>query len=521
MKKYITLLLIVLAITSCSSDYLNTSPTNKTKPGELYASTENAKAAINGMAKLMIRQYQSSGFNGEGTIKMYYGNYQGQHFYKNLPGWAKMQNMDFTLSSDNTYTTYPWHYYYMLIGNANPLIEAIDFATGKEEDRLYIKAQALTFRAYAYMQLNQIYGQRWSDSDDGNNPSVVLRIKSGSEPIALSSQNDVYKQIYKDLDDAIEMFEASGVKRRSEFFYEPNLDVAHAVYARAAITKGDHENAVKHAQLASKNYPLMSNDQYKSGFSTPNSEWIWGSYNAPDETLHYWSFYAYIGYNTTASAGRNTPCIISRVLFNKIPETDIRKELFLNPGDDYIPTNNGLLNEAKGKAPEDAALAAEYRTRFPDIESDAKMYKYMQFKFKATAHPGVGNLNHFRSAEMYLIEAEALHKLGKDSEAQIVLNKLTQPRDPNYNCTKTGDELFEEIKTYRAIELWGEGFDWFDLKRWGDDRVRNSYKTKTSTLDDALYDQFPNSLDKTISPQEQNQWAYAIPKKESDYNPAI
>ncbi|MFB0973470.1 MAG: RagB/SusD family nutrient uptake outer membrane protein, partial [Bacteroidales bacterium] len=104
------------------------------------------------------------------------------------------------------------------------------------------------------------------------------------------------------------------------------------------------------------------------------------------------------------------------------------------------------------------------------------VFTYMNFKFKNNAQPGVGHLNHFRSSEMYLIEAEADYHLSKTSEAQALLNELTckSGRDASYKCTATGTALLSEIKFYRKIELWGEGFNWFDLKRWGDAVVRNS-----------------------------------------------
>jgi len=527
MKKYIFLLAAAI-FTGCSSDYLDTTPTSSTSPNTLYSTTDNAKVAINGLAKLMIKQYQSQGFNGEGTIKMYYGNYSGKYFYKDLPGWANTQNFMWVNSNDASYTNYPWHYYYMLIGNANPLIEQIDNAVGTEAERQFIKAQALTYRAYAYTQLCQIYGQRWKDSDNGSQPALVLRVNSGKEPLPLSPLADIYTQIYTDLNEAIQLFESSKMEREKNNFYEPNINVAYATYARAALNKEDFTSASKYAQLARKDFPLMSNDDYKSGFNTPNSEWIWGCYNAPDETLYYYSFHSYMGYNSTAGAVRNTPGCISRVLYNKIPDTDLRKNLFLNPGKDYIPVNSGQLAlTGDNKNPDDIALNKEYRELFPELQKNAKLYKYMQFKFKVTEQPGVGNLNNFRSAEMYLIEAESLHKLGKDTEAQKLMNELVQPRDPEYKCTATGKDLFEEIKLYRFIELWGEGFDWFDLKRWGDSRVRNTFKdiknkeNEKEQISDDLYDQYPSTLARTIAPDQNNNWVYVTPIKESDYNPEI
>ncbi|WP_313447930.1 RagB/SusD family nutrient uptake outer membrane protein [Sphingobacterium sp.] len=128
---------------------------------------------------------------------------------------------------------------------------------------------------------------------------------------------------------------------------------------------------------------------------------------------------------------------------------------------------------------------------------------------------GVGNLNHFRAAEMYLIEAEAKYFQNKPaSEIQSTLNALnaTSGRDANYNCTKTGVALLKEIKLYRAIELWGEGFDWFDMKRWGDPIVRNAFANGGNFL---------TSLAVTINPQDKNKWTWSIPLRESDYNKGL
>src|SRR5690606_33924200 len=120
-------------------------------------------------------------------------------------------------------------------------------------------------------------------------------------------------------------------------------------------------------------------------------------------------------------------------------------------------------------------LADHARELYPDIQSTSKVYAYMQFKIKANDLPGVGHLNHFRSSEMYLVEAEAKYFQNESAaEIQQLLEELTQTsgRDPGYTCTKTGTDLLNEIKLYRAIELWGEGFDWFDMKRWNDNIQR-------------------------------------------------
>ncbi len=504
MKKILYVFVGLILLTSCAKDYLDTSPTYSNATSTIFETTKNAKLAINGLNKLMTIQYLGSqGFNGEGTIKMYYGNYPGNYFSVNLPGWAAIINSTYHENLTSIYLYYPWYYYYRLIGNANAVILNIDNASGPQTEREFIKAQALTFRAYSYFMLSQIYCVRWKDSNNGASNGLVLRLDTSIDPMPLSTLADVYKQVYDDLDEAINLYTSSGLSRA--FNYDPDKNVAYAIYARAAITRQDYSKAATMALNARNGYPLMSVTDYKKGFYAPTSEWIWSSFGSSDETLYFYSYQAYIAYNSSASAVRTYPKSISKELFEKIPSTDIRKGLFLDPTGYTYTATTGLAG---------SALKARAFSLYPDLYSTASVYAYMQFKIKAEDLPGVGNLNHFRSSEMYLIEAEAKYfqnDIAGAQQALITLNK-TSGRDPQYNCTKTGTELLNEIKTYRALELWGEGFDWFDLKRWGDPVVRKDF---------AVGGNFISTLAVTVQPNEGNNWTWMIPIKETDYNSEI
>jgi hypothetical protein len=507
LNKYIIALVIISMLASCKKEYLNTAPTNSTSPSTVFATTASAALAVNGLAKLMTQQKISSqGFNGEGTIKMYYGNYAGNHFGVNLPSFSIPINMEFYANPTSTYGYYPWYYYYSIIGNANTIINRIDAASGPESERQYIKAQALTFRAYAYTMLAQLYGNRWSDSNNGTTSAVVLRIDESTGDMPLSTLKQTYDLIYNDLNTAIGLFTASGKTRAATQFYLTDINVAYATYARAAINRQDYAVAENYANKARQSFPLMTVAQYKTGFNTSNSEWIWGSYGATDETLFFYSFFAYIAYNSTGSTITSTPRYMSKDLYTKIPTTDIRKVLFLDP-------KNLAYNTTTGEG--SAALTAAARAQYPAMQSAARSYPYMQFKFSATDMPGVGNLNHFRSSEMILIEAEAKYFQNKPAaDIQVLMNTLTKTslRDASYNCTATGTALFDEIKLYRAIELWGEGFDFFDLKRWGDKIERKSFANGGN---------FVNILATTILPNQANNWKIVIPSRETDYNGAF
>lgn len=497
-------LCVLMFMGACSGDYLDTKPTSSTGTTTIFETTENAALAINGINKLMTRQFlESQGMNGEGTIKMYYGNYSGNHFYVNLPGWSSIINSLYNESVSSTYCYYPWYYYYMIIGNANAIIVNIDEAKGPQNDKDFIKAQALTFRAYAYTMLSQIYCYRWSDSNDGASPGLVLRLDTSTGDMPLSTLGQVYACIYDDLNNAVSLFEASGKKRTNN--YDIGIEVACATYARAALNRQDYVKAASMSAKARQEHPLMTNAEYKDGFCKPNQEWIWSSYGALDETLFFYSYFSYIAYNSSASAVRSYPKCISKELYARIPASDIRKEMFLDPGSMSYTLSTGKAS---------ATLDKYARANYPAIQSNATVYAYMQYKIAATDMPGVGHLNHFRSAEMYLIEAEAKYFTNDAIGAQnalVALNK-TSGRNPEYSCTKTGDALLNEIKNYRAIELWGEGFDWFDMKRWGDPIARKSPDQGGNFL---------AALAVTIDPQDRNKWTWKIPLKESDYNPAL
>jgi len=507
MKNLFKNILIVTAVSSivgCKKTYLDTEPTNAISIGTVFQTTDNAKMAVNGLAKMMTQQYLGTqGFNGEGTIKMYYGNYPGNHFSINLSGWAPIINSTYNDNTTSVYSYYPWYYYYKIIGNANTIILHVDGATGVPAQKDFIKAQALTYRAYCFLMLAQLYGNRWDDSQSGATPGIVLRIDESAGDQPRATLGDTYKQIYADLDQAIALYKSSGLTRTKN--YEVDASVAYAIYARAALTRQDYANAEMYAVKARAGYPLMTNTDYNAGFCTPNQEWIWSSYGASDETLYFYSYFAYIAYNSSASAVRTTPKMISRELYNKIPATDIRRSLFLDPTGYTYTTSTG--NAAS------TTLLYKYAfTTHPALSSTASVYAYMQFKIAANDLPGVGNLNHFRSAEMYLIEAEAKYRQGKpDAGVQNLLVALnnTSGRNTSYTCTQTGAALLDEIKLYRAIELWGEGFDWFDMKRWNDPINRKTYANGGN---------FITSLAVTITPDANNKWTWKLPLKETDFN---
>ena len=106
MKKYLYILSIAaLGLSSCSGDYLDTTPGAQMDKANVLGSTEKAEMAINGLCKAMSSQYMGTqGFNGEGTILNWYGTFTGNDAQKsNQTSWAGVWNSTYHLRPTVTY----------------------------------------------------------------------------------------------------------------------------------------------------------------------------------------------------------------------------------------------------------------------------------------------------------------------------------------------------------------------------------------------------------------------------------
>ena len=255
----------------------------------------------------------------------------------------------------------------------------------------------------------------------------------------------------------------------------------------------------------------MNADEYFDGFSIVNREWIWSIYDSEEESLGNSSLAARLAYNSSSTLVCTYPACINRELYDALPESDIRRGLFLDPLE-YTYNTGGITNNGLGGS----ALTSYAQGLHPDLNTSAKIYAYMSFKFKCIDKVGAMPFNLFRSSEMYLIEAEANCHLtpSKEAEARQLLKELIRDsgRAPQYTCDKSGQALLDEIKFYRRIELWGEGFSWFDFKRRKDTIVRHTFEDGGNYMTNAAV---------TINPEDANNWMWVIPAKEYEYNNAI
>lgn len=528
---------VSLATVSCSDDYLETKPTTAISTPDALGSTENLMMALNAIPDIMKTQHANfrQGFCGENNIISQYENYPSQDFVYNsmAPGWDVIFLQQYHDRTSSIYCAYAWYYYYQIIANANNIIDNVDNATGSQEEKDYIKGAALTYRAYAYEKLAHYYCYRWSDTENGTKTGkhygLVLRTSASIDNQALSPLGEVFAQIYKDLDAATELLDG----KARPAFYLPDAGTAHAVYARAALWREDYAKAYDEAQAALEVHPQVqysSAAQYATAMDTPNGEWILGTYGDEEENMWYWSFatqFSCNGYYAGIDYGTGS---ISRELAAKIDNKDIRKQLFLTEDKlskpvDEITTDAyfsegwiGIDYAGQGYGVADRTLYFDTldwldAIQLPDYSeaySVGMLQLGAQAKFWCKGQPGISHQAIIRSSEMVLIMAEAAFKKGDAREAAKCLNDLNAYRCPGYSATGlSSEDLWEEIVAQRGIELWGEGFQWSDFKRWSRPCVRVAIENGGSVN---------SAVAGTITPTMGLNWTWEIPEIETQYN---
>lgn len=548
-------------LASCSSDYLDLTPIGSVSAEEVAVQPTALRTGTYGVLQSMYRQYSSlydyRWFNGEPWFNMVYGETHGQD-YNNYFMAAGTANQMVNWTHMREYASWgamiPWRYCYGIIAQCNGLLSleqsAID--AGEMKDELAFRyAQLHAMRAYGYIRLHQCYGPRWIDSNNGEATSVVLRTEAPDAMAptskALATTNEILKQIYDDLDRAIELFEIAEYGR--DYDWEIDLPVAYGLYARAALLKDDYPTAQEKAHLASEGFEIMEGEEYKKGFAAPTSEWMWSS-SGESTGMYYASFGASYACNGAYPImwGSYGAGAIDMSLYSQVQNSkDVRCDLFFTPdkvgrahralfwNSDFcsmatmnINLSDDLYNDLNEFAMERYEEIGntwvfpycdgnEYYSMGKGVGESTAVLFGGQFKFWGTDFYSSSSYCFMRASEMKLIEAEAAVNNGDMTTAQNCLYDVNSKRISNYTkSSKTGDELLDEIKLYRRFELWGEGFSWFDFKRWNQpiDRV----KWQAGVVNSGNW---PESYALSFDTDECNGWRWPIPISEIDYNEAL
>ncbi len=552
--------LVAASMSSCAGDYLDLKPVTSVTAGTVEESVAAFKAAVVGAVHQVSRQYGDyslNGTNGEAWMVNCYGDSglgadMNTHVWTYLT-WAS-SNRPTAWRQENTWlANLMWRYAYSIITGANYALDAADKVPTESQEEVnemkYLRAVALSMRAHAYIRLLQVYAPRWVDSNNGAQKCIILRTSATQEPDQpFSSMGEVLNLIYTDLDTAISLFNESGLSN-SDVFKDimcPDINVARGFYARAALLKNDYKTAQKMAHDSRQGFPIMSAEEYIDGFIYANDEYMWTE-PFDESNLYYWTFASYHGVGGYYNGAWDWVDVMDYQLYKKISSNDCRKLLYMAP---EIMAMHPEINSKAGVdvKPMDMFTNMKVNSYLPyftsgDLGSSLRKwwFYYLNNYIKPASYTdgwgpysnnnnmtfGIGTQMKFwgvgpyaamqfpfmRAAEQLLNEAEAACMNDDEATAKACLMELMAKRDPSYTCNLSGNALLEEVKLQRRIELWGEGFSFFDLKRWNVPRVRNVGTTNPATCGNWF-----TGYDATMQPDELAGWVTIVPQTEFMYN---
>jgi len=325
-------------------------------------------------------------------------------------------------------TKLAWALFYKMVSTSNTILA--DYFTEETEDPglLAAKAEVLAVRGIAYFYLANIYQLTYKGNEA--KPGVPLVLSLEDESMPRGTLEETYAQIILDLKFAVDHGKVTTDRKDADKL------VASTFLAKTYAAMENWTEVIKYSEIAIKDVALMDASTYESSFvNISNPEWLWGADINGQTTSLYASFYSHFdntipGYTGALSIYKG----IHNKLYEKIPEGDVRKKLFKTDASSSAYSELTELSGLKYKSPSDFT----------------------------------GDYCYIRVADPYLLLAEAKAETGDIAGSQNVLSTFVKTRYPDYIATdfSSKEALVNEVRFQRRIELWNEGANLFDMKRW-------------------------------------------------------
>lgn len=455
---------VSFSLTGCIDE---TEPTSGATAEQVGESPQSVKSMIAGLNAYATEQWRTSWLPSFGypalmiirniqSGEMTYGDETSGCIYIN---WVA----DIYLTREYLLNQFLWYYETIYAGAANKALNVIN-VNGSDDMKGYY-AVALAYRAMIYLDMAREYEWLPNDKTTGVSPEgnditgltiPIVRETDTEEKWKNNprvTRQEMAEFILGDLQKAESMIGFLPDKDK----IMPHLDCVYGLMARTYMWLEDYPNAEKYARKAieSSTSEIMTKEQAlntSSGFNDIN-QWMWGSEYATGNVSNLYCWTANMSNEITygyTGTQIGTNVMIDKSMYDRINNTDWRKLMWKAPAGSVLNGKNTYIND--------------------DIGSQLKEYASLKFR------PGSGSVNDYtignvtgfpfmRIEEMYLIEAEAAAHQDVARGIELI-ESFMRHRDPAYKCrVSTTDAVVEEIAFQKAVELWGEGLYFFDVKR--------------------------------------------------------
>ncbi len=442
---------LLSAVSSCSSDWMDVTPTNGVP-------AETALSSLSALESARVGMYKS--FKGISDMVDYYGrqmfvygDVRGEDLQYDAENGSSRGEfyyfMEFRTADDFTSSTAIWQSPFVVIGRANRIIAAADNnsiadAADNPQEVAQYKNEAKVLRAYCLFDLTRIYGQPYQkDNGASYGAPIVTEALESNAQVVRSTVAECYTQVIKDLTEAI----SSGALAEDKTQGYINVWAAKALLSRVYLTKGDYENALSVSEDIINNspYTLWTRDQYVNA---------WGN----------------------SDANHTNELLFEFAVTNSTDWVDREGYAYLT-----IENYNGLADPGYGDIVATKAFTDSLLKDTNDIRNDIfaeaqnpSSTKFLGRKVYLKKFPGgrLNNIPMLRLSEVYLNAAEAAFQAGNKEKAASYLNAIIKNRTTSDTEVTESNVTAQRIYMERRKELVGEGQRYFDALRRGETIVR-------------------------------------------------
>lgn len=388
----------------------------------------------------------------------------GYNWYRN-----NLRFNDRTDKSDITY--FLWNQQYKNISQANAIISATESIYKDNSAAAAARGKALAMRAFCYLNLAQMYQFTYKGHEDALCVPIVRETTTAEQAAdnPRATVKAVYDFIMDDLNNAVTCLNGTSRSGKADI----DQQVAYGLRARTELVMQNWKAAAEDAAKAAEGYtPLSRTDAAQPGFNDISAgNWIWGmDVNETSDIVQagivnfpsMMSSFTGNGYSPTYAYRA-----INSKLWNEIPSTDVRKGWWLDSkfnspivNSDYVINTGKQVYVFSSTSKDDDHLFALWKVPYLNVKFGAYQNKYGN-------ETNACDVPLMRVEEMILIQAEATAMSGDVAGGKKILEDFVRTyRDPDYTCNATTAEGVQEAVWFqRRVELWGEGFSYFDIMR--------------------------------------------------------
>jgi len=445
------------------------------------------------------QQYVTAGMNTDQFITPFYGFFE---------------------TPTDLNTTDAWPRYYQTIARCNTVIAHASQAVSDTNTANTYIAEARFSRAYAYFMLVRDFGGVPLITTEINSISQTNQIFATQSPV-----QDVYNFIIQDLQFAethlppfwtganLGRISAGAAKALLGKVYltGAGLPLQNSQYYQLAVN--ELSQIVGTTNEATYNFGLLPN--FSDVFSNSNRDnkevvFAWNGFWTSTATHNANILPYFLFPNNLVGTATQTSYGLTPSFYDLYGNTDTRRDFTLVSRYVDQATGDSIIYDTTIHQYKDKTTEKEYGNSLIPYQGIAYgKFGRTPLSKGATISTYPYDLIQMRFSDVLLCLAEALNETGQTAQAVALVNRVRARADASQYSVGSQDEVRNEIRLERRLELTGEYTTVFDIRRWG------TLKDEIAAMDPAQI------LNSALSPYSPKLELYPIPQAELSANPNL